>query len=242
MLGVRKILARLREDVVALVYPPQCLLCFGVEVGEHCRFLCDPCWLLVQNEPVPPLRLAHADPFVSTPLACCDFDLAAWHYVGSMDMLIPQMKYHNAHPSFAKFFGELAAHRVHTLLKPYLSPQTVLVPVPLHPTRQRERGFNQSELIAQTLAAQWRLETWPGALRRTRYTEQQVRLSQVERLRNVKEAFAARGGVKFEARTVILVDDVITTGATISACAHIVKGLGAARVGAIALARVGGEQ
>jgi ComF family protein len=241
MLGARKIWARLREDVVALVYPPQCSLCFGVEIGKHCRFLCDPCWQRVQDEPLPPIHLPHAGPLVSTPPAHCDFELAAWQYRGSMEMLIPQMKYQNAHPSLAKIFGALAAERMRAQLQRYFTPQTVLAPVPLHPVRQRERGFNQSELIARAFAAQWRFEVRPRALLRTRYTEQQARLSEPERLRNVKDAFAAASGASFEARSVILVDDVITTGATISACARVVKEAGATSVGAVALARVGGR-
>ncbi|MEK7729105.1 MAG: ComF family protein [candidate division KSB1 bacterium] len=232
MSGVRKFLARLREDVVALIYPPQCLLCFDVEVSEPVRFLCEPCWLRMQNDFLPAVR--------DSKLAFCDFDLAAWHYRGAMDVLIPQMKYQNTHPSFAKIFGELAAQRTHGLLRPYLSARSILVPVPLHPVRERERGFNQSELIARSMAAQWGLELWPRALRRTRYTQQQAKLSLEDRLRNVEQAFAPRRSVSFEGRAVILVDDVITTGATISACAGVIKEAGATSVGAIALARGGG--
>lgn len=245
MWGAIKILARLREDVAALLYPPQCLLCFGVEVTGPRDYLCATCMQRVHDEPLPPLRFAHIDqPFDCIP--DCDFDFAAWKYSGTMEtsnameMLIPQTKYHNPRPSLAKFLGVIAAQRMQVALQPHMSANTILLPVPLHAVRKRERGFNQSELIAQAIAAEWGTEAWPRALRRIRYTEQQARLNMLERLQNVKEAFAPGRGFSLEGRSAILVDDVITTGATISACAHVARAMGATSVGAIALARGGG--
>lgn len=244
-LGAIKILARLREDVAALLFPPQCLLCFGVEVTGPRDYLCAACMQRVHDEPLPPLRFAH----IHQPFDCipdCDFDFAAWKYSGTMEevpnameMLIPQMKYHNPRPSLAKFLGSMAARRMQAAVQPHMTANTILLPVPLHTVRKRERGFNQSELIAQAIAAEWGTEAWPRALRRIRYTEQQARLKMEERVQNVKEAFAPGRGVSLESRSVILVDDVITTGATISACARVARAMGAKSVGAIALARTG---
>lgn len=241
MKGVCKNLARLLHDVVALIYPPQCHLCFGVEVSEHCRFICEPCWQRITNETLPRLRASSLLQPLEIPISNCDFDLAAWHYRGTMQMLIPQMKYHNAHPSFAKIFGALAAQRMAPVLEKWLTPQTFLLPVPLHPVRQRERGFNQSELIARAFAAEWQLELLPRALVRTRYTKQQARfVDRDARLNNVHAAFAVRRNVRLEGSEVILIDDVITSGATMSACAQVLRAAGAKSVGAVALARGGG--
>ncbi len=243
MVGVFKKLARLSlwSDLVALLYPPQCHLCFGVEVSEHCRFLCGSCWERIENEAQPQLRASSRSFPFETPSSSCDFDHAAWYYRGAMMMLLPQMKYANPHPSFAKIFGTLAAQRMRAKLQTFITPHTILLPVPLHPVRQRERGFNQSELIAQALAAEWQLEMWPHALVRTRYTQQQARfIERADRLRNVHEAFALQRNVQVEGRDLILVDDVITSGATMSACAKVLKAAGAKQVGALALARGGG--
>ena len=241
MKGACKNIARLLHDVVALIYPPQCHLCFGVEVSQHCRFICEPCWQRITNETLPRLRESSRVLPLETPIVNCDFDLAAWHYRGTMAMLIPQMKYHNAHPSFAKIFGALAAQRMAPVLEKWLSPQTLLLPVPLHSVRQRERGFNQSELIARAFAEAWQLELSPHALVRIRYTKQQARFVEHEdRRRNVQEAFAVRRKVPLEGSEVVLVDDVITSGATMSACAQVLRAAGAKRVGAVALARGGG--
>ena len=105
----------------------------------------------------------------------------------------------------------------------------ILVPVPLHRTKQRERGFNQSELIAHMLAtaAEGRAQVQTLLLRR-RYTQTQTRLNQSERDRNVKNAFALAPDTVLSVNQVyILVDDVFTTGSTLNACASVLRDAGA---------------
>lgn len=95
----------------------------------------------------------------------------------------------------------------------------LLVPVPLAPSRARERGYNQSELLARQLGAHWNVAV-VEALVRSRATETQTRLTPGDRLRNVAGAFATvPGGEDLTGRHVVLVDDVITTAATLNACA-----------------------
>jgi ComF family protein len=113
-----------------------------------------------------------------------------------------------------------------------------LVPVPLHPRRRRERGFNQAELLALALARGTGLEVSPGLLVRRRDTSSQAGLSAASRRRNVTGAFAARHRPRLVGRTLVLVDDVITTGATAAACARVLKQAGAAEVRLVTVARV----
>lgn len=118
----------------------------------------------------------------------------------------------------------------------------VLVPVPLHPARLRERGFNQSALIAGSLSE--RLGTPVlDALERIHPTRSQVGLGRAARRRNVHSAFVARGGVRIGA-VVGLVDDVATSGATLAAAAEALGAAGAARILAVtfALALDGGQR
>jgi ComF family protein len=112
----------------------------------------------------------------------------------------------------------------------------VLVPVPLTRERRAERGFNQAALIAERVARELRLVVRPRWLRRVRSTRPQSDLSAAERQANVRGAFAAASAV--EGRHVVIVDDVFTTGATVGECARALRGEGAARVGALAVARV----
>jgi len=99
--------------------------------------------------------------------------------------------------------------------------RTALVPVPLSPTRLRERGFNQSEVIAHALASIWRIPVWTDTLARSRNTETQTRLTPSDRLRNVAGAFDVSSSAPSRLRGahVVLVDDVVTTAATMNACA-----------------------
>ena len=95
----------------------------------------------------------------------------------------------------------------------------MLVPVPLAPSRARERGYNQSELLARLLGAHWNVGVVEALVRR-RATETQTRLAPGDRLRNVSGAFTTViGGRDLAGRHVVLVDNVITTAATLNACA-----------------------
>lgn len=114
-----------------------------------------------------------------------------------------------------------------------------LVPVPLHRRRMRERGFNQSALIGSGVAQQLNLDFKPQGLRRARYTRPQVELSAAERRANVQGVFAATED--FTDARVLLVDDVITTGATITACAQALYDAGAAAVVGVAVASGRGD-
>ena len=115
------------------------------------------------------------------------------------------------------------------------SPPELLVPIPLHPKRLRERGFNPAALLAKSVSRAWRI-TWDAtALRRRRDTPSQTRLDRHGRKQNVAGAFSARGGLPSH---VCLVDDVVTTGATLEAAGLALSAGGASRVTALcALAR-----
>lgn len=116
---------------------------------------------------------------------------------------------------------------------------TVVVPVPLHPERKRERGFNQAELLARDVAATMRLPM-RRLLTRTRPTPPQAGSSRVARLANVRRAFKAHPAAKGE--VVLLVDDVCTTGATLFACAAALSQAGAASVFGVTATRASLEQ
>ena len=114
----------------------------------------------------------------------------------------------------------------------------MLVPVPLHPRRLRERGFNQSALLAGELARRAGTTACPDALVRRQDTVPQAGLTAAARRRNVREAFAVRRRASLAGRTVTLVDDVLTTGATALACARRIEGAGAREVRLLTVARV----
>lgn len=112
-----------------------------------------------------------------------------------------------------------------------------VVAVPLHRDRQRQRGFNQSELLARQLKKQLALKAPPGQLVRTRPTPPQVGHDRRWRLENVKDAFRWRGGA-LQGQSILLVDDVATTGATLDACASALREVGSGPVIGVSVARV----
>ena len=122
----------------------------------------------------------------------------------------------------------------------FLGEADVLIPVPLHRSRLRRRRFNQSLLLARALSRHCGVKVDPHLLMRVRATQTQGGLSSKGRTRNVAGAFRLRRGTgaRVEGRNLILIDDVHTTGATLSACARSLKRAGAANVNAITLARV----
>jgi len=99
--------------------------------------------------------------------------------------------------------------------------RAALVPLPLSPTRERERGYNQAERLATALSALWRIPVWPDVVFRTRNTRSQVRLTPSERTGNVAQAFAVQSSMRHRltGAHIVLVDDVLTTGASLNAAA-----------------------
>jgi len=119
-----------------------------------------------------------------------------------------------------------------------LTRAAVMVPVPLHPARKRERGYNQAELLAGELARRSGLEVVADALVRRRDTRSQTGLSAAGRRQNVRGAFVVRRRGRVAGRVVVLVDDVVTTGATAMACARALSEAGAVEVRLLTAARV----
>jgi ComF family protein len=114
----------------------------------------------------------------------------------------------------------------------------VIVPVPLHPDRQRERGYNQAELIARPLARRLHMKQGAYLLMRTKPRPARLVLSRKEHWESVRGAYATRKGLRVDKLRVLLLDDVLTTGATLDSCARALKQAGAAAVLGLTVARV----
>ena len=160
------------------------------------------------------------------------FELAmsAFIYEGAVRRTLQRLKYGGA-ARLAEPLAEAAGPFLRALLG-QIGPVTV-VPVPLHPVRQRERGYNQAALLARVLAAS---AGSPAIelLIRERATRKQHQLDRAARLRNLTGAFAVRGRAP---PAVVLVDDIMTTSATLEACASVLHGSGAERVYGFTIAR-----
>ena len=134
------------------------------------------------------------------------------------------------------WFAERLADLLHTKGENFRAD--AIVPVPLHPDRRRERGYNQAELIAKPLARRLGLNLGAYLLMRTKPRPPQLVLSRSEHWKSVRGAYATREGVRVDKLRILLVDDVLTTGATLDACARALKKAGAASVVGLTVARV----
>jgi competence protein ComFC len=114
---------------------------------------------------------------------------------------------------------------------------TAVVPVPLHPRKERERGFNQAGRLATRLGRAGELSVRHDWVRRVEFTRTQTLLTRNQRAANMRGAFEVRPGLRLHGERIVLVDDVLTTGATTSACAKVLLDAGAARVAVWTLAR-----
>jgi ComF family protein len=168
-----------------------------------------------------------------------DFDRAVsfGEYEGALRGLIHLLKYDNVLPA-APVLGERLAEAIKQLGPSVADANPLLVPVPLHAFKRRERGFNQAELIVrqavQCLPQRFEIAS---VLKRQRDTHSQVGLTREERIANLRGAFRAIEPDRVKGRTVIVVDDVMTTGTTVSECARVLKKAGAERVWAATVAR-----
>ncbi len=155
--------------------------------------------------------------------------LAPFTYGGAVATAIARLKYAQR-PDLAPRLGEVvAAHVRHVVVD-------LVVPVPIHPRRLVARGFDQASLLAAPVARGLRRPREPRLLRRTVDTPAQVGRSREARLENVAGAFACRAPARVRGRIVLLVDDVVTTGATMAACTDALLRAGAARVFTAAVA------
>jgi ComF family protein len=165
-----------------------------------------------------------------------DFDFARSYaaYTSAAVGAIVLLKYHEVTP-----LGSWLADRLFELAARYPEVAAVdaVAPVPQHATRLRERGYNQAELIARPLARRLGVPYRPILLVRTKPRPEKLKLTVRERWRTVRGAYDIREGARVDNLRVLLVDDVLTTGATLDACSRALRHAGAAKVTALTVAR-----
>jgi len=238
------------SSLANLFFPARCRICHELLPGMTRVPVCNDCWLRV--EPVPArgqcslCGLPVEGDLAGLPgFRCGDcvqhppsFDLARSYgvYAGALRDLVHLLKYQGMTP-LAGRLGPLMveAARRSDCAEAYAACSAV-VALPLDAGRRRQRGYNQAELLAREVARGLRLPLWPDACRRIRATAPQAGLTRPQRRANVQGAFSAEPR-RVADSAVLLVDDVMTTGATLSACARALFQAGASRILALTLAR-----
>jgi ComF family protein len=161
-------------------------------------------------------------------------------YEGGLRELIHLLKYERVKPA-ANVLGRMMAEVI-LELQPSIEHKTVIViPVPLHARKLKERGFNQAELITKAslklVSGETQFQFAPDAMERLRETSSQIGLTRRQRRENLRGAFSVRSSEKIVGQEVLLIDDVLTTGTTASECARILRRAGAVEVWVATVAR-----
>lgn len=233
---------RLVEPLLAVVFPADCPSCAEPVASPLGGPLCEPCWGCLPRHARQACDCGAPLPDgIAGPCGRCRRGAAGWRlgaslgpFDGPLRDVIHALKYRGR----TRAVGRLAALLLERPeARAVLSGSGVLVPVPLHPRRREQRGFNQSELLARALARECGLRVAGSALVRRTDTPAQTGLSAAARRRNVAGAFAVRRRAEIGGRVVVLLDDVLTTGATARECARALLEAGAAEVRLLTLAR-----
>jgi ComF family protein len=234
-LNITRLPYQLGSSFIDFIYPPECISCRAL-LDDGGQKVCEACWRAIRRITADlPLyaetkaRLRE-EGYVGDLISCFLFEKE-----GPLQHIIHALKYQR-YKSLGFELGGLIAQ----LITEEQKDIDVIVPVPLHKIKQRERGYNQADLIAKGISAALGRPVAGVAIRRTRNTPTQTKLDIEERRKNVEGAFALYPAARhlIRGKTCLLVDDVITTGATTSSCAKELLAAGAARViaGSAALA------
>ena len=229
--------------LASLFYPPLCAICS--EPIAASAYLCGSCQDKAPRIK-PPFCSICSEPYpgdITQVFSCANCAQRRFHFEsavavyrsrGIVRRLLHEFKYgHQIYLRYpiANWLGE-------TLRDPRLDGRRfdLVAPVPLHPARKRERGFNQAELLAHLVSFRAGL-TMREPLERIRYTTTQTVFDRTERMENLRDAFRLRKKADVRGSRVLLIDDVLTTGSTLSECARVLKAAGAISVHAATAAR-----
>ena len=221
------------DDFLSLFFPRLCLAC-SVHLVRGEKVLCTECLLTMARTD---FHLRRDNPLEHAFWGRCMIERAAAFSVynrGSrIRKLIHALKY-NGRKEIGKMLGELYG----TILSEsgFMHDIDIIVPVPLHPARQRKRGYNQSEYIAYGLSEATKVAVKNNIIRRIEQTDSQTKRGRYERWENVKGLFFVPEPQEIRGKHILVVDDVITTGSTMEACVNALHEAGEVKVSIVALA------
>ncbi len=224
------------KDVLNILYPRLCLAC-DETLHEHEQHICHHC--------LSGLQLTGFDCHLDNPVynrlsAIVKIERATALFLfdkaGVIQELIHKLKYEN-HPEIGEFFAKTSINYLQK--NRFFDDVDYIIPVPLHPKKQRQRGYNQMTVFGKNLGNYFGVPYTEKILLRQIYTESQTQKNAMERRENVSHAFDIERAELYAGKHFVIIDDVITTGATIEACAEtILKKIPQAKVSVLSLAVV----
>ncbi len=209
------------------VYPPTCISCQRI-LHDNSQRVCDECWNSIERVTRGhPLYVETREKLLAEGSVCDLVSVFVFQKEGAFQHIAHALKY----AGYESVGRDLGA-RLGKTMKEWDIRADVLIPIPLHKAKRRERGYNQAERIACGVASTTGILVCPDAVRRVKHTQTQTQLNSDERKKNMEAAFAfnPRFAKHIVGKRCVLVDDVITTGATIQSCAQELMRAGASKV------------
>ncbi|HLO92502.1 MAG: ComF family protein [Chloroflexota bacterium] len=206
------------SSLTSLFYPRTCFAC-GKGLFAHEEVLCTDC---IHGLPETDFHLMPENPVINQFYGKINFSAAASFYYftkgGKVQQLVHNLKY-KGHRQIGEYAGNLYGSRLAE--SPLFSDIHDILPIPLHPSRLKQRGYNQAEYFARGLAKPLSAKVHTDVLVRVHASETQTHKSRFNRWENVKDIFQLQSTTGLEGKHLLLVDDVITTGSTLEAAGHV---------------------
>ena len=234
-----------KETILQALFPRRCPVC-GEVVRPAGSLTCPPCIQKLSFVKSPVCKKCGKEILDSAAEFCDDcmahrhtfeYGLSLLNYNEAARHSMAQIKYNNKR-EYLDFYGAAMAARYGKRIG--RMRVDAIVPVPVHPSRKRRRGFNQAEVLANNLGRRLGIPVEPGMLIRDKKTKPQKELSAAERLKNLSGAFGA-GVIPSHVRSVLLIDDIYTTGSTVEACARVLSREGIEKIYFVVICMTGGR-
>ncbi len=209
--SVKQYLTNVIKGGIELLFPPLCFNC-NEKLTDDEKVICTKCWFEITLLPDHILSKKHKGENI-------DHLDSLWLFDETFQKIVHLLKYSNCRTiglQIGRFMGNYLKESSWADFE-----NSVLVPVPLHPAKKRERGYNQAELMAKGISEVTGIAVNTKLVRRVKNTATQTKMNREERIENMKNAFAPQNKIK--SKTVIIIDDVYTTGTTINSVAEVIK-------------------
>lgn len=227
-------LRKITDAVLELLYPPRCMFCDEITLRGAQGMACAECAASLRFVSI---NSADEDENHEDIVIYIDGAFAAFSYEGPVREAILRFKYEGMRDYAAGFAALLYGYLKTQGFAEVVESACCFVPVPLYAEKQKNRGYNQAEVLAGELSRLYGIPVCVNLLTRIKNTPQQSELTRERRIKNVKGAFCAEKSKDAASKVIILVDDIYTSGATLNECAGELKKAGARAVYAVTLAR-----
>lgn len=219
---------RLFDKLVNVVYPPKCIFCQQLLQYDIVLHICSACY-----EKLPFSSKTFMTTSQDGEESYCDGAISVFEYTGMVKDSLIRFKFYNK-PSYYRTYARLIAYKLAQMVD--MKQYNMVLSVPLHKQKEFLRGYNQAFLISRALSRELKLPEDSYLLKRCRHTDVQSLLNKQLRHKNVKGAFMVAAPKNAAGKSILLVDDILTTGSTLDECGKMLKQAGALKVTAVVVA------